>query len=431
MVVIIGAGLAGLSAASFLGKIPYRLLEREATVGGLCRSHEVNGFTFDETGHVLHCKTAAMRRLVEGLLGDDLLPHARQSAVFSKNTLTPYPFQVHLHGLPQETVRDCLEGYVSALVSSRKLPPSGSFKGWILANFGAGIAHHFMVPFNEKLWNVPLEELTTEWTSLVPRPPLRDVINGALGINDKEFGYNTQFSYPRVGGIQSLPLAFLQRVGPVEHHKEVLEVDTKQRRVRCSDGSTFEYESLVSTMPLPVLVQRCIDLPKRIREASLKLRWTSVYAVNLAINRANISSKHWIYFPEDVFPFYRAGFPMNLSPKMGKRGASSIAAEVSHRPEASVPPAQLIKRTRAGLVRAGIFQPDDALVASEVRDIPYAYVIFDRIRARIVPMILEELERRGIHSIGRYGRWEHTSMETAMQQGKETAKALRRAVALT
>ncbi|HHZ83761.1 MAG TPA: protoporphyrinogen oxidase [Nitrospirales bacterium] len=428
MIVIIGAGLAGLSTASFLGRVPHKVFEREATVGGLCRSHQVDGFTFDQTGHVLHCKSAEIRRFVEKLLGNTLVSHSRHSAIYSKNVLTPYPFQVHLHGLPQEVIRDCLLGYVSTLVNreSSTHTRSPSFKAWILDNFGEGIAKHFMVPFNEKLWNVPLEELTTEWTGLVPRPALQDVINGALGIGDREFGYNTRFFYPRSGGIQALPSALLQRIRSVECQKEVIEINTKSRRVHFADGSMEHYEALVSTMPLPELLRRCTDLPKTLRERGEKLRWTSVYAVNLAVMRKNISSQHWIYFPEKTFPFYRIGFPMNLSPAMGKVGASSIAAEIARRPGEDIPRSRLIKQTRAGLIRAGVCRPDDTFVVSEVRDIPYAYVIFDRERGKIVPKMLGELERRGIYSIGRYGRWEHTSMENAIQQGKDTATRLRR-----
>jgi hypothetical protein len=42
----------------------------------------------------------------------------------------------------------------------------------------------------------------------------------------------------------------------------------------------------------------------------------------------------------------------------------------------------------------------------------------------VVPELLGWLARRGIHSIGRYGRWEYGSMEDAIHQGMETAAAL-------
>jgi protoporphyrinogen oxidase len=80
---------------------------------------------------------------------------------------------------------------------------------------------------------------------------------------------------------------------------------------------------------------------------------------------------------------------------------------------------------RSGLEQADILRPDDELVVSDVKDLQYAYVYFDHHRAQAIPAILTELERRGIYSVGRYGRWEHTSMEDAIGQGKQVAEHLR------
>ena len=53
-VVILGAGLAGLSTAHHLeGLRRVTLLEGEDRTGGLARSFSVNGFIFDVTGHQL------------------------------------------------------------------------------------------------------------------------------------------------------------------------------------------------------------------------------------------------------------------------------------------------------------------------------------------------------------------------------------------
>ena len=68
------------------------------------------------------------------------------------------------------------------------------------------------------------------------------------------------------------------------------------------------------------------------------LRWVSVYNINIAVGRDNVSNKHWIYFPERQFPFYRVGFPMNFSPALGRPGAVPcmskyrIARKIEHRP---------------------------------------------------------------------------------------------------
>ena len=153
MIVIVGAGLAGLSAAYHLRGLPYKILEREREVGGLCRSYVKDGFTFDYTGHLLHFRQTAIKALVESLLPDRLQRHARKSFVFSHDTYTEYPFQVNTHGLPPEVVRECLLGFIATLTRTSSTPPaeSPSFKQWIIESLGEGIAKHFMVPFNEKL----------------------------------------------------------------------------------------------------------------------------------------------------------------------------------------------------------------------------------------------------------------------------------------
>jgi protoporphyrinogen oxidase len=433
MIVIVGAGLAGLSTAYHLSSTPYRLYEREEEVGGLCRSYHKDGFTFDYTGHLLHFRQPEIKALVERLLAGKLQQHSRKSFIYSHRTYTEYPFQVNTYGLPPEVIRDCLLGFIATLTkpAATIATKERSFKQWILDNLGEGMAKHFMVPFNEKLWQVSLDELTSDWVSwLVPKPELKDVINGALGIKEKSFGYNPSFLYPAANGIKVLPESFLSGIPSVKNGLELVEVDTKRRCAHFRDRQSGEsltehYESLVSTIPVPELTRRCLDIPAHLKEAAEGLRWVSVYNLNMGVAREQVSEKHWLYFPEPEFPFYRVGFPMNFSPALGRAGCSSMYVEMSHRPTDHQSLEQLMARARAGLEQVGILRPDDEIVVADVKNLHYAYVYFDRHRARVLPAILAELERRGIYSIGRYGRWEHTSMEDAIGQGKQLAERLR------
>ena len=46
---------------------------------------------------------------------------------------------------------------------------------------GRGIAKHFAIPYNRKLWAVPLTEMETSWLGgRVPLPDLEEMIEGAL-----------------------------------------------------------------------------------------------------------------------------------------------------------------------------------------------------------------------------------------------------------
>ena len=67
MILILGAGLTGLSTGFHLGDREHLILEKESDVGGLCRSFLVDGFTFDLTGHLLHLRDEKIRQLVDAV----------------------------------------------------------------------------------------------------------------------------------------------------------------------------------------------------------------------------------------------------------------------------------------------------------------------------------------------------------------------------
>jgi UDP-galactopyranose mutase len=283
-----------------------------------------------------------------------------------------------------------------------------------------------MIPYNAKLWRVPLQEITADWVSWsVPRPSLDEILNGALGINNRSFGYNPSFLYPKNGGISQIAEALSKHVDNLHLGIAATEICLKDRTVTFKDGSTCSFNNLVSTLPLPALIRIIRDLPDEVREAGRSLRYLSVYDVNLGVKRANISDKHWLYFPEKEFVFYRAGFPMNYAPNTVPEGCSSMYVEVSHLPNEHIPEAQLLDDVRAGLIRSGILRADDGIVAANVIDIRCAYVIHDLKRSEALEVIHPFLNGQRVFAIGRYGSWEYSSMESAILAGRDIAQTLR------
>jgi len=117
-VLILGGGLAGLSTAYHLRKIPNIVIEREAHPGGTARSFYMKGFTFDITGHLLHLHNPYTKKLILRLLKGKLFSCVRNTYIFSENTYTKYPFQANTYGLPESTVEDCVLGFLSATLDN-------------------------------------------------------------------------------------------------------------------------------------------------------------------------------------------------------------------------------------------------------------------------------------------------------------------------
>jgi protoporphyrinogen oxidase len=432
-VVILGGGLTGLSAAYHLDDVPSVVLERGDEPGGLCRSFADEGFTFDCTGHLLHLRDPRFRDLVERLAPGVFASHERRALIYSQGTFTPYPFQANLAGLPVDTVKECVGGFVEALVRRETTgdpdPQRATFREWVEAIFGAGIAKHFMLPYNAKLWRVDLDEIECGWVSWsIPRPTLREVLDGAFGTTVSGLGYNPTFLYPRAGGIRALPDAFAARVGDLRTGHAVEAIDARRRVVRMRDGGEIPYERLVSTLPLDRLLATTVGLPEEMGPIGRRLRSVRVLNICLGVARGRLSDAHWIYFPEPEFSFYRIGFPSNLAPGLAPRGCSSLWAERSLLPEERFDPAEATARAVDDLKAAGILRRTDRIVFSRVGVLDPAYVLYDRHRARHLPRVLETLRRHGIDSTGRFGAWEYSSMEGAMRAGADAAARAREAL---
>lgn len=477
---IIGAGPTGLSAALHAGPGSV-LVERNATVGGWCRSIQDRGYTFDYAGHIMFSKDPYVLKLYEALLGENLHWQDREAWVYSKGVHTRYPFQGALYGLPPDVLKECLVGAiearfgplsakeqtpaapakVSALATGRdrrRMPedccadgvlPSAAdgdvkdaapaedyacdapanFEDFIYRTWGSGVAKHFAIPYNRKLWTVPLDSMETSWLGgRVPLPDLEQMIEGALQPVAKPVGPNARFGYPKEGGFQALMDGFLPLLeGELKLSTSMEALDVAGRVARLSDGSVLHYDSLISTMPLPELMRLIGEqAPAHVREAVAGLRHVSIRCVNLGVARENITDKHWIYYPEDTV-FHRIFVQGNASPANNPQGGFGLTCEISYSPHKPLPceGQALIDLCIADCRRVGMLREDDEVPVSNEVDMPYAYVIYDHARQANVTTIRQWLGHHGIVLAGRYSEWEYYNSDHAFLAGRKGAAAVR------
>lgn len=429
-VVIIGAGLAGLSAAYHL-RGNWIILEKENKVGGLAGSDHVSGFIFDKTGHLMHMHNPYTKSwLIEGLLKDRLNNLRRSSWIYSKDVFTRYPFQANTYGLPAPTIADCVASFLKTRDRVKKTSADPNFKRWCLEAFGPGISKNFMVPYNEKLWRTDLTKMTTEWIRyFVPVPSREEVLYGALTDQKKYFGYNSTFYYPKEGGIQTLPDALAGQLSGSEIYlsQAVIGIDLAGKMVVTTTG-IYPYDWLINTAPLSHFLNWVApQLPSALSSAKDQaLNWTIVYNLNLGISNPRPTDKHWVYFPEKKYPFYRIGICSNFSENIAPSGTSSYYVEFARRPREAFDYGKMLAQTITQLRQFGWMRPGDEMAVAHWSKIDPAYVIFNKERRRFLPALFKWLLTRHILSIGRYGAWKYSFMEEAILDGKAAAEKILR-----
>jgi len=418
--VILGAGLAGLSAAYHSGAVIY---EREQDIGGTCRSLRQDGYVFDFGIHVLHTRNKYVLKLLSQNKRSALQYKKRSAWIYSYNVLTKYPFQANTFGLPKNIAMKCLTGFMD--VRGKASRDYDNYEDWVYATFGKGIAEHFYLPYSEKFWTVKARELTNDWLDVrVPRPRLEQVIKGALSIQKEEFGPNAVFQYPRRGGIQRVAEALVKKNTRIMSGKEAVRINAGKKIVHFSDQASADYDNLVSTIPLPELVRVIDKVPEPVKRAAGELKYNSILCVNLGIRRENLNSSHWIYFPEEKFCAFRVSFPKNFSRFTVPKKWSSVQAEISYSKSRPIRHRDIVEKVIRDLMKAKIIKSQDKVKLISTKDIKYAYVIYDHNRIDNLKIINKFLRRNNIYTAGRYGRWEYLWMDEAILSGKKITEEI-------
>lgn len=427
---IIGSGPTGLGAAWRLheqGQNRWLLCDQHPYPGGLAASfRDDRGFTWDFAVHVAHSHYHYFDRLMETLLPDGFYHHQRKAWVRLYDAWVPYPFQYNFRHLPDRAVQDCLAG-----LRERAAPDGSSrpdFRKWILSSFGRGIADHFMIPYNRKIWTVDPSEMNSHW--LGDRVPTVDMErverNVREGRDDLGWGPNATFQFPMKGGTGAIWRAMCDRL-PQENirlNTAITSIDLDTRVARLSDGTHVRFESLVSTMPLKVLV-RLLGRPEWTTPVN-RLRHSHVQVAGVAFSRKipdELADKTWVYCPEDKARFYRVTPFSTFSPDHtpDNERYCSFLCEFATPGDGPMLGGDLGAMARDGLRALGLIESGPQDTHTYMMEAEYGYPVPTVDRDDILHQVLPDMERHRIYSRGRFGGWKYevANMDHSVMQGVE------------
>src|SRR5207237_2553522 len=197
---ILGAGASGLSLA-LLTDADFVIFERADRPGGHAASTCIDGWVFDQGPHIMFSRDELLLSCMVASLGSNLHRCRRNSKVSLAGALARYPLENDLAALPPRLRSDAV---VSMLRAREARAESRDLAKWFEAHFGEVLVSAYFRPYNEKVWNVPLESLSMGWADRIPLPPLVDVVRGALGELSEGYLHQLFYSYPLRGGYSAL-----------------------------------------------------------------------------------------------------------------------------------------------------------------------------------------------------------------------------------
>ena len=404
-VAILGAGISGLTIGKKLYADGYevKIFEKLPKPGGLATTRMVEGYTFDiYGGHVFNSKHLEIMEWIFSLLPKENWNYiVRNAKILFKDRLVSYPFELSLCELsPQDAVDATLD-----FILSQQGEEPDNFKDWLIWNFGKSISDYYMIPYNTKIWNYPLEEMGIKWMQgKMPLPEKKEILMSLLmkDSTERKMPHST-FYYPWKGGIQTMVNAIAQDLD-ITCNFEINEVRQEGNHWYVNEEGPFDY--VISTIPLPILNKAMGDfLPDNVKNAILDLKYNGLNTFLCKMPKTDIS---WMYVPAKEHKMHR----------MGCQGALSPFAT----PDEDSSGVVVIIGEKLNIDYNFIF--DEKYVPKElglqkVIDREYcefAYVIHDKNHTKNTELIKKYFNGIGNFSLlGRFATWNYNNMDLCMR----------------
>lgn len=410
MDVIVGAGVSGLAYAGF-SKNECLLLEKDAEIGGYCKTIKWGDFVWDYSGHFFHFRDTFLEDYIcRNMVHDDIRYCEKHTQIFYRQKYIDFPFQKNIHQLDQDEFIDCLYDLFTTTGNDYF-----TFKQMLYAKFGQSIAEKFLIPYNEKLYACDLNRLDVDAMGrFFPYADKEEIIRNFKKTNNNS--YNSHFTYPRGGAIEYVKsLASYIGKSNICLNECVKSIDVTEKTIK-TDKRELKYDNLISTMPFPLLMQCCsMEYDTDIYS------WNKVLVFNLGFDKKGKDVfNNWIYVPSKDFCFYRVGYYDNIFATKNM----SLYVELGFGKNTDVIDVEYYKeKVLDDLKKAGIIT-DHKLIASHFVIMDPAYVHITKESIRDVEEKKKELARNNIYSIGRYGSWTYCSIEDNILEAKALMERL-------
>ena len=451
-VCVIGAGPAGLTAAYCLTKSMPSVLVIEKDphyVGGISRTVNYNGFSFDIGGHRFFSKSKEVVDLWREILPDDFIERPRLSRIYYNGKYYSYPLKAF------EALTN-LGVFTSAMCMRRTPGPRRvrsarprTFHDWVRNQFGEKLFQIFFKTYTEKVWGMSCDEISADWAAQrIKGLDLLVAIINALKRSLKPAGgakasdgavvktLIESFQYPRRGpGMmwEAAARKIVAQGGRVLMGRDMTKLSFDAARmvwtieVAAADGTieTYTARHVISSAPVRELVEKITPRPISLFHAR-ELRYRDFLTVALMVKKPDLFPDNWIYIHD---PSVKVGRVQNFgswSPEMVKPGMSCLGLEYfcfEGDGLWSSPDADLIALAKQECAKIGLIAESDVTDACVVRQ-PKAYPVYDDAYREHVATVRRDLEGHypTLHMIGRNGMHKYNNQDHAMMTAMLTAR---------
>lgn len=409
--IILGAGIAGLGAALKAREMNSKaiIFEAKNSAGGLLDNFEIKGFRFDNAVHLSFAKEDKVREIFDQT---SFYRHAPDALNFEKDKWLKHPVQNNLYPLPAE---DKVKLITSFFERPKQLV-SEDYEAWLRYQYGDKITERYSLRYTQKYWDTEAEKLSISWIGdRVRQASADEILLGAFTDDTPNTYYAKEMRYPKKGGYKSFIQPLINDSEIRLNHK-VTKIDLNKKVIEVNNDSLYRYETLINTLPLPLFITLCNAVPDTVKNASEKLKATSIDLISVGFNK-NIIKDLWFYiYDKDIYAS-RAYSPSVKSLDNVPNGCSSLQFEIYSRGEKSKYDGEQLKSNVLYALKKMKISSEEDIVFMHHKHLPWGNVIFDSGMEDNREIIRDFLKESEVKSCGRFGEWDYLWSNQALLSG--------------
>ena len=427
-IAIIGAGMAGLTAADFLHQkgVPFVLYEAGKKIAGLAMSFkDEEGFSYDFGAHFI------TNRLADaiGIRDDCLTVKHYGERVWLRGKSFSYPFGLVM--IPRLT----LSGIKTKFAGNGHVSTSAA--DWFRKSYGAALADEVALPLIEAWSGAGAADLSPAVGDSLPGSIAKTLYLKAVSKVTRRAvacGYNREMKemasvyhvYPK-DGVSTLCEKLAQGLedkikleSPVE---EILVEDGRVVAVKAK-GEITDVSAVVSTAPANILTKliRGTDALEEFKD----FRYRPMVFINMKFEGRGLLPDTVLWFPEDKFPFFRLTEATISMPWLAPEGKTIITADIGCEKGDAIwekDEAELAELCLTSIVEV-IPDARERYLGYNVLRTPIAYPVFLNKYEQARKNFERSTNVENLLSIGRNGEFAHIFMEDVYWRTRKKVQKL-------
>ncbi|MBK6833058.1 MAG: FAD-dependent oxidoreductase [Bacteroidetes bacterium] len=435
-IAVIGAGPAGMTAAYQLSKKGHTVdvFEASNAVGGMSKTLSMWGQKVDIGPHRFFSNDTRINELWLEVVGNDYEMVDRLTRIYYNKRFFHYPIKAFdaLKNLGVFNAMSCVVSYGVEKLSPAK--DKTTFEGWVTNRFGKKLYNVFFKTYTEKLWGIPCNVLDADFAAQrIKKFSLGEAMKTAVfGNKGNHKTLVDQFAYPHggTGMVYERMAAFVKNhEGNIFLNKPIKRVLTKDKRayaIELEDGIIQEYDYIVSSMPLSLLVSRLPEVPEKVKTAANALKFRNTIIVYLNVNAKNLFPDNWLYIHSADLMMGRLTNFRNWSPHLyGEQQSTICALEYWCYDEDdfwSWDDSKLIELGKEELRKTGLIGNAE-ITDGNVCKIHRCYPVYSKGYKETLSSVVDYLkEIEKLQVIGRYGAFKYNNQDHSILMGKLAAE---------